>query len=234
MDLFGKKYFENQDFLTQSVEPYECEVNAILSSLPDSVDITIDMLTIGNYGVDIDRGVILSQVVQHADDTIDKEIYERHSYKLSSLFKIETSPNTIINFKDRTITGTLQLVKKQKQLDDAEVLDLMASAIRGCMPGWNINRHRTHEILDLMDLDVTELRRIRRLRSERRMAEALKRAVRGKIIKTKEWNIRSVEFTRQVCGMIRDYVEHGNEEALKNFILFKMMTHSGHPIYAME
>jgi hypothetical protein len=126
------------------------------------------------------------------------------------------------------------MVKTKDQLDDNEVINLMSSVISYNLPSWNINHERANEIIELLDLESSEMRRIKRLTSDRNKNRALASAIHKKIINTKEWNVRSVEFAKKVCQMITSYIENGNEESLKNFILFKMMTHSKHPIYGME
>ena len=53
-------------------------------------------------------------------------------------------------------------------------------------------------------------------------------------IETKKWNIKSVDFAGQLGLTISRYITEGEEKSLKDFILFKTMTYSGHPIYGAE
>lgn len=233
MDLTGHKQYENLDWLTQAVEPLIFPTNELLGRLPDEFEITYDVFhaMITKTGLNrLDRREFLEYMVRNAvkDDTITSRMLG----KVEECYKVKTSePEIEIDFTAGVMIGKVFLVKVKTQYDEdeikEEIMRNMTSNLHSFTNGKD-NLKRFNEILDLLNLHEA-----RRSTSLKRKVRALQNHVAEKLTND-EWKIRDFNLALKISSWIVNYVNDGCLANFSNFCKFKIMTHSGLPIYKVE
>lgn len=228
MDLTGKKQFESLDWLTQTIEPFEWEGTATLAAFPNEVELPIDLvikLFIEGYG---DCTTILKELAPKYGVT--SEQFNKSIYQLQNCFDIRIADDTIVNLDENFMTGSVTLIKKKKEFTEKEILDIMVYEMQNAISiKKNDDFSRINEIIEILDLSYS----VKRSVSKKNKVLAIKGHITEKVANG-EWKIRDVSLARNIVSSMCDYINDGNMKSLDMFLRFKMMTHSGLPIYKVE
>lgn len=228
MGIFDDKKYESLDFLSQAIEPVELDILKTLGNLPNEITITFkDLKEIQamRYG-DIDTYCALKYMLALNRD--DHSSY-REEQLLADSYKFKIEPNTIIDFEQGAIYGSIKLVKVDIELDEKTLLNIMSEKgmrhING-IGSWRLDSGRCAEILELLGAQTIP-------RSPRKKIRLLNQLV-GGILQEDKWKIRDGKLCENIGLWIAQYINNGNLAALSNFCRLKLMTHKGVAIYSIE
>jgi len=233
MSVFADKKFESLDWISQATEPLESELNVLLGSLPDVVE--IDFLTYKDYigeswSLDLNVNSIVNTLIR--PKTTQSLSWDSRS-ELTKCFILQIEGRPIIDFETATISnGCIKLVKTISSLEEVTLKNLLGKEGINEVYSMYVPTHglsRANEIMELLchceEGISSRSPRIKRKHITKRLKD---------IFKNNEWNIRDVELANKVGAWIADYIANGNLSALSNFCKLKVMTHKGNPIYSIE
>ncbi len=237
MGVFDDKKFEELDWISQTTEPIDSELNEILEKLPNELNITFDKyvkIIKKGYGLDIGLNSILAFLME--ENSVEYHQLGRQKFEeLMKCFKFEsTGLDLQLNFETKSIDGgTIKFVKIATTLDEKVLENILGregvSAVSGM--GWipPSGLSRTNEIMELLGGCEVGLK-TRAFRKKKQ--ELVNRLI--TLFKNNEWNIKDTTLADKVGYWIADYIKEGNLAALSNFCRLKVMTHKGQAIYSME
>ena len=233
MGVFDDKKFDDLDWISQATEPIQSKFNDILAAIPDTIDIDfdtyLDIMRYNHNNVAISTTSLMHYLLKKYT-TYETLHYTEYS-KLIPVFALKCE-DVVINFEDRTITGSLKAIKLVQQFDDKALQEYLG------MIGLNTLQHlyiqkehnaRTNEILDI----IGKCEGVIKSRSSNQKKAQLYSRV-NDILKNNEWRIRDDELANKICFWIRDYIQYGNVAALSNLCKLKVMTHKEQAIYSIE
>ncbi len=228
MDLTGEKQFEKLDWLTQTIEPFEWEGTSILAAFPDKLELSLELVIktyIKGHGY---TSILLTMLASNYG--IDDKALKDNMYYLDTCFNVEATDNIRIDLEENYMSGVVTLVKKKKEFTDQEILEILVSKMRDHI---HVNSYaslnRINEIVELLGLN----NKIKRSISVRNKIRAIKNYMVEKVANG-EWKIKDVKLAQSIADSVSRYIEKGNIKDLDKFVRFKMMTHSGLPIYKVE
>ena len=236
MGVFDDKKFEELDWISQATEPIDSELNDILSSIPEEVEIDYEM-----FMEMMGDSYSLSLPLDRATNFVFKKHYKSHltwdqKDELSRCFELAIEGQEILlDCKNKKISGgSIKLIKTTTTMDEKVLEKLLGrEGINEIRSGWmsdgggSINR--ANEVMDILGKCEAGLRS-RSLRKKR--AAIYHRLI--ELFKTNEWKIKDTTLANKVGFWVASYIREGNLAAWSNFCRLKVMTHKGDPIYSME
>jgi hypothetical protein len=230
MSVFTDKKFDELDWVSQAIEPMDSELNNILASLPDLLDIDFQMFIkiLYNYRTSMSVESVVFFLV-------GKNLGWMHRDVLAKCFKlqIETTSEVFLNFETRTIeNGTVRLIKIIHTIDERDLENILGQNGLDCLSGIRVHKDnfsRANEILELLGKCEIGLR----TKSEGRKRSVLISRMR-EIFKTNEWKIKDTRLADKIGVWVHSYITDGNLASYSNFCRLKLMTHKEQAIYSME
>lgn len=231
MGIFDDQKYENMDWLSQTVEPYEWSLNEYLSKLPEQwefkYDKIVEVLFKGHWKKDhIAKSDIVFDMLKNT------EYYDLLSQQPLNLINnsYDLCCDNLVDLNLEEQTGPVLYIKKNKpMISDKEMIDYVKQQVRGIL---DINYTQVcllNEICDTVDAPK-EYKSTRNLKRKREIL--IKRV--QQIIDEDIWRIRNIDLILKIIKWISDYISNGNIAALANLSKIKVMTHKELPIYSME
>ena len=233
MSIFEDKQYEDMDWLTKAIEPTISVMNDMLHTLPEKFELTpAELLNIikQSYTLEIDIHTLFGTMLLQHQIKLSR-FYSDYSM-LMKCFEMRLSEDVIIDFTtDEATGGTVGLYKIKTIFEESELLPLLGKKgidnLRS-MDKKVIPIARATEIAELLGADLAHGKRS----SSQKIIVII--STLHDIFANNKWNIKNIDLGDRVCFWIRAYLEKGNLAALTNFCKFKVMTHSGDPIYSIE
>lgn len=229
-DFFADKKYQEMDWISKAVSPWEFNLLPILASIPETIEITPAMIcsSIEEYS-DISVAKLVSNEAKKLGFEIDNCLSMASTWL--QIFKIDLPDNTKFNFSTMSINNQIFMRKTKPTLDEADCLNYASELIRSIV-GWNFKIPqdavaRAGEILDLLNVDPSKHR------GARARERALKTAIYA-VINEDKWRIRNMELVSKLGDWIVEYIGCGRLASMANFAKLKVMTHTGQPIYSMQ
>jgi hypothetical protein len=232
MSVFSDKKYESLDWISQATEPIESELNMILSSMPDVIDLSdedIFSYIQSNYNMTIRATSFINKYVDKA--VIDNFSYaERKAIKDCFTFVVVGQPK--LDFKAKKILNGSFQIKKIKYIIEENVLKefMGASGVSRLYYASPRNVTLCNEVLEILGGKALEALQTKSLKTK-------KRAIYSRleeIFEKDEWRIRDVALSNKVGHWIADYISGGPISNFANLCKLKVMTHSGQAIYSIE
>jgi hypothetical protein len=230
-NLFTDKEYEDMEWLSKAIEPYVFYVNELLAKLPDQYDLTIDDLLnqSGDYYNSVSKIATIETILK--DLGINKNTLDSSNRDgLLSCFTLEVDPDTTINLIEKTINGTVRLVKTKVAIDDEEIRDIFSHKFQSIL--WDNTRNETigrlNELMDLLGVHSA-----RKSRSTNKKLTAICEFM-GQILKDDVWKIRNEQLVINLAKWMADFLSTGNLASLANITRLKCMTYNQHPLYSMQ
>ena len=226
-DFFADKKYNQLDWISQAVAPWEYPLIDILSEIPDSIEITSESLfkAANMYWGDINTAeLICNEAKKYNVNARDFNCNEWHP-----IFSLKYEENTIVDIETGTLSSPVFLVKSKPTIDDNDCKIIAANIVRQRLCQLHIdkvNYKRLKEIADLVGLD---LKTIKLKNLKYKLIDKLE-----KIIKDDDWRIRSVHLVDKMAKWIYTYITDNNLSYFVNFTKLKIMTHAGQPIYSIK
>lgn len=229
-DFFADKKYQEMDWISKAVSPWEFDLLPILASIPETIEITPAMIA---KSMELHGDLSLETLVADEARKLGFELrdFPSHIYPWFSLFQLDLPDDTVIDFSTMTINNPIFLRKIKPTFDENDCLKCASGLIREAL-GWNFNVSATSvgragEILDLLSVDMSKCRGARSRERE------LKTAI-WNVIDEDKWRIRNMKLVAKLANWISAYVERGELAGMANFAKLKVMTHAGQPIYSMQ
>jgi len=234
--------FEQLDYLSQLTEIVIAPQNEILARLPDRVELTYDQVddikttSWSGYGFQLNADNVLRAILPSGEwNAISK---------LGKYFVMEASPDLKIDFADRTMTGTIALVKTVQRLEDKEILESAVVDACGLLRYYDWSGKRVREKLVTV-LNIFEPKRgdtwvlqahTANGRIARQGCDELVKVIRDSILDNK-WRIRDVKIISKVGEWVNTYLAADDVDAnlgLVNLMKLKIMLDKDLPIYSVD
>lgn len=233
MGIFDDKQYDEMDWISKAIEPTLSPLNDMLSKIPDETSFTPQQVlraSTSGYRVGAELQHFLLQVCQQSG--LKLSTWDDDFKKLIECFNLTLDKPIIVNFENNTAEGgTLKLIKTKKMFEEKELEQMLGRKGIELFLRMNLDKielARANEIGELLG-NITILQK----RSVRQKVNEIISTMRLQFQENK-WNIKNIELADKVCLWITVYLQEGNLAALTNFCKFKVMTHSGNPIYSME
>lgn len=236
-DFFADKKYQQMDWISQAVSPWEYEQALKFAAIPEVIEVTPELLVPHLEDAlsyrQLSATTIINKVMQwDAQTTIfsgDNCLPDGND-----LFSIEIQPGTNFDMATMCFDQPVYIRKMKAAFDDEDCKNTAARWMREEI-AYNMNGYsgqpelakRAGEILDLLNINVGGARSL----SKRR--HAIKEAV-YKAVMEDVWRVRNMELAKKVAKWIVEYINEGQLSAMANFAKFKVMTHSGQAIYSIQ
>ena len=240
-DFFADKTYQNLDWISQAVEPWEWDYIPAFTSFPEKIEITTTLLKEANTengklskyfrGLTIE-GTVTAYARMAGNDLQTLSTNNNYSAEMIfGFFKFEIENDTELDGETLEFTKPVYLVKTQKMLDDElcrRYLVRFASdkLYYQISPRDHGEAARMGEVIDLMC--SKKIPRGANHKRNQLIAEI------QAVFSEDRWRIRSMPLGQKLVGWIADYVVNGNLASMANFAQLKVMTHSGNPIYSIN
>lgn len=222
MSIFKDETYENLDWISQAVEPYEFPLNDYIATLPDKLTLTDEQII--SLGGNFSKGDIMRIL-----NISNKFNYEEKGL-IQDCFKIEADKEIIVNLTTGDITGTISIVKIANHVPDDKILEHMVRMVYDYVS----HKGEKRAMLELAQLlmpeqyaSIAESNRKSDINSK--FVDCIRNS-----IKSKAWNIKGYTLLIQVLTNIRNYLEDGDQAALGRLGLFSVLIKSGAPLYSMK
>jgi hypothetical protein len=182
-------------------------------------------------GMSIRADAILKKFLKQLN--LESKITWEDERALEKCFKLSATPELIVDFNKKTVSGVISLIKVVHTFEDTELQKSLGSKglehLRNARYNEGASLSRMNEIMELLGGCEKDLRN----RSHRKKMGRIQRRV-SEILSTNEWRIRDSVLADKVSIWIASYISNGNLAALTNFCKLKVMTHSNMPIYSVK
>jgi hypothetical protein len=242
-DFFADKTYQNLDWISQAVEPWEWSAIPAYAAIPDQIILTPEILRAAVaktqdfdlYGTisRVDVIDVISTVAPAEAECLRAAISTDLSYGLDEFFgeliKFSIEDDTNLDLVTFVANKPMVLVKLKPTIGDAECTKVLlnrANSLRYSRHRDASNTTRTSEILDLMG--PGKIVRGAGARHEQLVTTLMQ------ILREDKWRIRSVDLGLKLVSWIEDYIQNGSLSAMANFAKLKVMTHAGAAIYSIQ
>lgn len=236
--MFRDKVYEELDDISKLIEPYLCEDNEKLCTIPNEITLSFEdiyALTVNNYGI---NGFGINEILMRYSDETNQQYIKKNEYELSRKFfkivvDIEAGDEVIVDLEKREVSHEIKLIKQKIYLEEDEIKEKFKRNIErtlyGSLNGSKVlNKRRTNEIAELFNMHD-----VRKDRSWRGKLHYMKIFF-VKSVNNNSIDIRSAILYNNFMNWIVAYIKNGNLVALKNLTKIKVMTHYEKPIYSIE
>jgi hypothetical protein len=229
--FFADPRYDNLDWISQAVEPWEWPVADQVAAIPQEIDITPEMVRhIARGGTELNRNSTISHIGGIDFNSLSWEATQN----ITKMFKFVVPDGTTFDGATLTYSNRVYLQKLKPQLDQTDILVAAAEKMTNTLSGnLNLEVHdgaaqaRAGQILDLLGVPLNECR------GHKQKRRALIRTL-AAAVKDDRYRIRSMTLVAKIGTWVCDYINTGNLAAMANFAKFKVMTHSGNPIYSVQ
>jgi len=229
---FSDQKFDNLDWISKAIAPWESKLATIIAALPDRIPITTQFVVncLNQNHHDLSIQYVISKesrlLKEHTDDIISVG-----NDFLQKFFKWELPPDAYLKPSSLEMSE-INLIKIKPSMDDIDHKNLAISIIsrKGLWGGVSTNQlPRAKEIAELLGLNATNCKSLK----GRNIGYTINHKI-SAIITEDEWRIRSIDLVEKMIDWAGDYINTGNISSLANFAKLKIMTHSGQPIYSIQ
>ena len=237
MGVFDDNKLGQLDWMTQMTETIDSDLNGLLARLPDRTLITIEEIIENGSSsyFSLTIGSVVRRFLNGYKTSEGGYLSWEEDKLISSCFKFEAPDDLILNFKNKTMTGEIYVVKHCNTFSDEQLQPIMGQRGidkllgRDFEGGDNPTYDRANEILDILGGCGDSIRN----RSFNKKINSIKSRLK-QIFVTNEWRIRDMNLANKVGGWIKGYIQNGNLADLTNLCKLKVMTHSNMPIYSVK
>jgi hypothetical protein len=230
--------YEKLDYLSQLTEVVVGPQNELLATIPDRAILSFEQVTNAKgytwsraqvYELSLVR--ILGEYVPDSSSALLEQIADN--------FAFEMSPEFEVNFEERTMVGTITLVKHNSHIEDKKVLELAVSdAIRAMNSySWPSKKLRDRAMVILNTLEDgrgTEWAKGVEGRVFRQAGEAITKLLRAVILDNK-WRVRDGAVIAKMGQWIGSYMmDEQNGVGLVNLLKLKIMVNKDLPVYSID
>jgi hypothetical protein len=231
MGVFDDKRYDQLDWVSQAVQPIETPLSAMLEKLPESTLIGYELMTLNDRRGSLDKDTLIESMLRKLNK--GRELTWKERELIFDCFEYDMrSEALILNLEERTLTGTLYLIKTKFTLDEDQLKKVMGEYGReqlGRVNGYNMDQTRANEMLDLLEKSQPAMAS----RSGKVKRQAILNRL-GEIFSNNEWHIKNTELANSVSLWIKSYIETGDLASLSNITRLKVMTYKDGPIYSIE
>lgn len=243
-DFFADKKFEELDWISQAVEPWESPLSEPWANLPEVIDITAaDFFTKTSTAYGSDQlnpaQAVLTQFYNSVGDSPDEvgTLLDRFEHIFgefdfddkNGFYALQLEDGTILDMEAKTLSHPIRLIKRMTRLSDQIHQRIVTNYAEVAMPRphryCDDEGKRAAEILDLLGHKNIP-------RGSRNRMIALRNAM-MQTFSEDTLRIRSAVLAIKVVNWAVNYTNHGVVSALANLAKLKVMTHTGKPIYSM-
>jgi hypothetical protein len=230
VNLFRDKEYEDLDWLNKAVESFVCPLNDKMAQFPDVYEFNYNDILVLHKDTIYD--INSSDMIRYIAAQCSIDINYEEINMLLPYFEVTMGGRgpAELDFEAGTLSHTIPFFKKKPQLEDEDILLLMAQQAYAQIRriNYNANIGRLNEIMDLIGCTTD-----RKSRSVSYKIQAISSCFRD-IITTDKWRLRNVDLAVSAAAWMVSYANDGNLSALSSFTRLKCMTHNNAPIYSME
>jgi len=237
MSSFRDEAYEKLDYLSQLTEVVLGPQNELMAKIPDRIEISLqDILNKAetSYGpqgaFELRLRSFLLQYTNHAEHRLIQDVVDN--------FEFQYSDDVEIDLENRKMTGTIAIVKKVKQIDEKQMLELaVASAVqqldRYKWPNKRL-KERTITVLNTLEHNSgTEWAQKLDGRVAWQAADAVSNKINEVILENK-WRVRDAAVITKIGQWIQMYMaDLPDNTGLVNLIKLKFMLDKDLPVYSI-
>jgi hypothetical protein len=240
MSVFIDKKFQNMDWLSQAIEPYEIELDEILCELPDRIDIT-EKYFHPIYDMSYAPSLNITQIIRKTLEQSDKfNVFKDSNYHrlilLEDSFKLICSDDATFDYSNKLITGQVALLKIRNSMPEEVAKEIISDDIRNSL--YDL-AHMTDISLEAI-IDVTHILMDKNLSAfneiinSTRLSKAKISAFTSALTKTLiDINrIKSQKAAQQLISIIRHYCTSKDPRYLGEILRVSKMMQNGQAIYS--
>jgi len=222
MGFFDDDVYENLDWLSQATTPLLFSGNAILSALPDKIDVSPKNI---RDSLGVNGGLYIGDFI-HDKDEIGSDVFGM----IKGCYNFIGEGDMLVD-PIRNIFHAIQVVKIKQSFSEKEIIAFIQDKLR-YMRGDNANR--INEILDLIDYKPKDsASNLRSSRSVKKKMHGVS-ATLNEIFASNKWQVRDADLMISFIDWVSQYIKNGNLAALTNITKLKIMTHKKQPIYSIK
>jgi hypothetical protein len=218
MSFFDDKKFDDLDWISQATEPIESPLNLLLSLMPDELVIDYNMfnsITKESYSCDIDIGKVIAYLLKSKSELANISISWEEREAINNCFELRLSEEVILNYEEKTLTGTITFAKIRHILDDEVLKRLRGKEGLSLIRNLNFPQEGLARCNDIMEL-LTGCEEGIKSRSHHTKRSVLSKRL-DELFKNNEWNIKDTVLANKVGHWIEDYVRYGGLASYANF-----------------
>lgn len=238
MGTLRDEVYEKLDYLSQLTEVVIGPQNEVLGRVPDRVELTFDELNRyksrnwGGAGFQLDISQILYGCLPLADG--------KHVHEIKQYFKLEISDDFQFDLVNKTMTGTIAMVKVVQQIDERKILEIALDGARRKLIHYDWPNKRLREkiatVLNTFEQGRgTEWAKKLEGRAAWSGGEAIKDTL-SEVILENKWRIRDTAVILKIAGWINSYLSDPNDQdtGLVNLVKLKIMLDKDLPVYSVD
>lgn len=232
-DFLKDPVYEQMGWLEKAVNLYQWKALDVFNELPDETIVPDDCIRrlIFNSSMAIHEMMYMTFGVE----TTEALLSLIHAYSMAPPFQLIISDDFVYDRTTDVIESGCIILKKQP-------IDQSNEALRNALANITVGAklylkresrggiERAREIVDLLDQQYSN----RRIRDTNTLIKIIHWDIIGENIKSGNWNIRSFELVQKLYKWVMDYITLGTLHSFVNITKFKLATHTGDPIYAIE
>ena len=229
--------YEKLDYLSQLTEIVVSPQNEVLGRLPDQLELNFDYIKQHKnrtYGYRPGYELSLREVLAGLLDTKDLKYLE----DIVQHFQFETSDELEIDFNDNTLTGTLRLIKVNKQIEEKKLLEMAVGKSCSELNHWNWStkslRDRLITVINTLEpgRGTTWAQGASGKMSYSGQTEV--KTILTDLILENKWRIRDAGIIVKIGQWINAYLTNGAELGLINLLKLRIMVDKDLPIYSVD
>jgi len=230
--LFKDKVYDNMNWLEMACRPIIEPLNEILSSFPEKIEITKEMIVSHRQVGYTTAGSILIFQMKINHPYLKLSYSDKELIKACFEFKVCGDEEVYYDSATDTMSGmTINLIKIKEFFEEKETENRIGQGtIRDIrqISYKSVQAPYANEMLELFSLDEA-----RRSRSKKVKVRAIADKI-AEIMHSNQWNIRDLNLSNRFGKWMCEYLCTGNLAALANICKLKAMVHLDEPIYSME
>lgn len=242
ISMFQDKVYDDMDDISKLVEPIECEVNVVLSHIPDEVEVTpqrLQDLYNSQWGASLSTSGLVDSLLKELDIKTTVNMYSHagffFKFEVRSLDNEELTEveDIRVNFETGVMSHRIFLIKHTIGYDDQTLENMAKSnltrAIRSHLTSSrDVNKSRLNELAELFGA--------KDVKSSRAYREKVHKFCKhiDSLVDNKKLDIRDLSLCEKFSKWITLYVKDGNLAALNNITRIKIMMHENRPIYSIQ
>ena len=236
MGTLRDEAYEKLDYLSQLTEIVVSPHNEVLGRLPDKLDVTFDMIRSLKYklwGSSVSFELSLHTVLRSLLSFEE----EQYLQTIADHFQLQASEDFEIDFSNKTMTGSICLVKLNPQIEEKKLLEIAVNDAQRELNSysWPNKKLRERVITVLNTLEpgygTTWAQNVSQRISYTGATEIKK--LLANVIMENKWRIRDAKTIVKVGQWIDSYL-NGNDVGLMNLLKLKIMVDKDLPIYSVD
>jgi hypothetical protein len=239
MSSLRDKVYEDLDYLSQLTEVVIAPQNEVLGSIPDRTELTLEMIEavmeytfthLHSYQLPLE--ILLQEMVPGRDLSVIRQIAEN--------FHFEVTPNFELDLVNKTMTGSIAIVKNKQQIDDKKLLHFAVKAAENLLEpyAWP-NKGLKYRAITVLNILEEGHGKEWGKKAEGRIVGQSHYAIAtllSSVILENKWRVRDATVIAKIGRWINEYMTKGDTDktALVNLTKLKFMIARDLPIYSIE